>query len=172
MLFSILCGYINQITPCLDTNIPNIKKCNLTLMWAHLPISCLLAGLNPCDLWPWSMWPLNFGQVWILVKWILVKSQTYGKRCIWAHRAYAQVGSKIIWDFLPESYDRKCFADVTFWLMFHWKRNAAQNSHLDLTKTLQYMGVYLDYATIQLWFRFNLVSKRKRPWYSTLTGEL
>ncbi len=38
---------------------------------------------------------MTFCLVTFFLVWILVQSQTYRKRCIWAHRAYAQVGSKI-----------------------------------------------------------------------------
>ncbi len=53
----------------------------------------LFADLDPCDLSPWPTWLL------IIVQWISVQSQTGGqtdaKRCIRAHRALAQVDSKI-----------------------------------------------------------------------------
>ncbi len=44
---------------------------------------------------PMTFGPVTFGQVWISVRSDLVKSQTDRKWCIRAHRAYAQVGSKI-----------------------------------------------------------------------------
>ena len=97
-----------------------MKKCNLTLKWAHLPIEWAFAWMNsftkvaqfqwssgktktsygaeidPRDLWP--KWPLtqkgpkkvNFGYV----TYIHTSIQTYRKWCIRAHRTYAQVGSK------------------------------------------------------------------------------
>ncbi len=77
------------------------KKCNLTLKWAHLPISLntsnSLTGI--CQqgvplVKPMTFGPVTFGQVWISVKSDLVNSQTDRKWCIRAHRAYAQVGSK------------------------------------------------------------------------------
>ena len=56
-----------------------------------LTLTHLTFNLDPCDYDFWSsdfsssdfLSSLNFGQV-----------QTDRKRCIWAHRAYAQVGSK------------------------------------------------------------------------------
>ncbi len=63
------------------------KKCNLTLKWAHLPISLNISNslTGICQ----HSCPPNF-LLWAS----LSHGQTYRIRCIWAHRAYAQVGSK------------------------------------------------------------------------------
>ncbi len=63
-----------------------------------------LFDLGPGDLWPWSMWPLTsrsnlktlnefLARTFYQVNYLLVTDdQTDGRRCIRAHRAWAQVG--------------------------------------------------------------------------------
>ncbi len=74
------------------------KKCNLSLRWAHLPdikSHFVLHVMAVSDTWVLSTCSkaatsdFYFGPVWILFQ-----SHPYRKRCIRAHHAYAQVGSK------------------------------------------------------------------------------
>ncbi len=52
-----------------------------------------------------TFWDMNFFLVWVLV-------QTDAKWCIWAHRAYAQVGSKM--EFGGEMYQTVCQRIIAF----------------------------------------------------------
>ena len=96
------------------------KKCNLTLTFKptckYHDLTHISIDLDPCDPWVltsnhityryidfWSSHRhkanlifglVNFGPVWILVQ-SQTTRQTDRKQCIRAHRAYAQVGSKM-----------------------------------------------------------------------------
>ncbi len=77
-----------------------LKKCNLMLKWAHLPVPYTIIGVSGNFQRYKLLSSLNFGQVWILVK-----SQTDGQKVM--HMSHRSTG-------VLKNHDRSWFAPLHF----------------------------------------------------------